>query len=214
MLISFNLMLNLTTLVASSLVAATALVPISATASTNSKTDIAVNSQTQISEPIEIRQKGKRYVCKGCNDYENQTLEALQDRGILDKNALATIMGNIYQESNFIPNICEGGARVTYENCRRGGFGLIQFTAISRYNGLGMFAKQVGGDPSSFPTQLNYMFTEPEWLRIEEKLKTPGKPIERYMAYAHSWLGWGIHGGRTAHAYNYARRLVPVETDT
>lgn len=213
MLISFNLMLNLTTFVATSLVAATAFVPVSAIASTTSKTDIAANSQSiTLNESAEPKEK--RYVCKGCNDYENQTLEALQDRGINDKNALATIMGNIYQESNFIPNICEGGARVTYENCRRGGFGLIQFTAISRYNGLGQFAKQVGGDPSSFPTQLNYMFTEPEWLRIEHKLKTPGKPIERYMTYAHSWLGWGIHGGRTAHAYNYARRLVPAEADS
>ena len=40
---------------------------------------------------------------------------------ISDRNALATIMGNIKQESRFISNICEGGARVPYDRCHRGG---------------------------------------------------------------------------------------------
>lgn len=215
MLISFNLMLNLTTFVASSLVAATAFVPVSAIASTTSKTDIAVNSQSQTSEQIEdVKTPGKRYVCKGCNDNETAALNFFQDKGITDKNALATILGNIKQESTFIPNICEGGALTTYERCRAGGFGLIQFTSSDRYYGLGNFAKRVGGDPSSLDTQLNYMIEEPQWQRIQEKMRAPGKPIERYMAYAYSWIGWGIHGARTSYAYDYARKLVPAEADS
>ena len=35
---------------------------------------------------------------------------------ITDRNALATILGNIKQESNFTANVCEGGARVLIVN--------------------------------------------------------------------------------------------------
>jgi Phage tail lysozyme len=150
----------------------------------------------------------KKLICIGCNDYENITLNFLQERGITDKYALATLLGNIKQESMFIPNICEGGARTSYEGCTAGGYGLIQWTSIDRYKGLGQFAKKYGGSPSNLKTQLSYMVTEEQWQRIEAKLKTPGKPIERYMNYAYSWLGWGIHGARTNFAYDYSKRLV------
>ncbi len=56
--------------------------------------------------------KEKRLICKGCNEHENTALAFFQDRGIKDRNALATIMGNIKQESMFVPNICEGGSRI------------------------------------------------------------------------------------------------------
>lgn len=204
-------MLNLNTLVASSLIAATVALPVSASASTKLKdTDIATNSQSQTVNLIEESDfKEPRFICKGCNQNENSALEFLQNKGIRDRHALATIMGNISQESRFIPNICEGGAITTYDRCLRGGFGLIQFTSSSRYRGLGEFAKRIGGDPSALDTQLKYMLEEPEWLRIEQKMKTPGKTIDRYMAYAYSWIGWGIHGSRTRYAQDYANRLVP-----
>ena len=69
--------------------------------------------------------------CPDCTPNEKIVLTALQEHTrISDRNALATIMGNIQQESKFIANICEGGARVTYENCLSGGYGLIQWTSI------------------------------------------------------------------------------------
>ena len=199
-------MLSLTTLAASSLLATIPVsppetVPVTA----NATVAISVNQPA-----TDETAKGRPYICKGCNDNELAALNFFQDNGITDRNALATILGNIKQESTFVPNICEGGAITTYERCRSGGFGLIQFTSSDRYYGLGSFARRVGGDPSSLDTQLNYILEEPQWLRIQERMKTPGKPIERYMAYAYSWLGWGIHGARTAYAYDYARRLVPV----
>jgi hypothetical protein len=150
----------------------------------------------------------KRLICKGCNEYENVALNFLQEKGIKDRNALATIMGNIRQESTFIPNICEGGARTGYYGCRAGGFGLIQWTSENRYRGLGEFARRFGGNPSSLRTQLHYMVNEEQWKQIEPRLKTPGKPIDRYMGYAHSWLGWGHHGARTSYAYDYAKRFT------
>jgi len=154
--------------------------------------------------------KEKRLICKGCNEHENATLAYFQDRGIKDRNALATIMGNIRQESTFVPNICEGGSRTSWRNCY-GGYGLIQWTSANRYYGLGDFARKYGGSPSSLETQLRYLTTEVQWQRIEDRMKTPGKSINRYMDYAYSWIGWGHHGARTSYAYEYASKLITVE---
>jgi len=168
-------------------------------------------SKTATKEVAPERPKEKRLICKGCNTNETRTLEFLQDRGITDKNALATIMGNIRQESTFTPNVCEGGARVSYSGCRSGGFGLIQWTDAPRYNGLGRHAARIGGNPSTLDTQLRYIITEPQWRGIENRLKVPGKPVEYYMRLAYTWLGWGHHGARTDYAYNYVNKLVLTE---
>ena len=169
--------------------------------------------ETETKEVVPEKPKVKRLICKGCNHNESLTLEFLQNRGITDKNALATIMGNIRQESTFTPNICEGGARVSYSACRSGGFGALQWTDAPRYNGLGKFAARIGGDPSTLDTQLQYMMYEGDWKMIEPKMKTPGKSINDYMGLAKKWIRWGHHGARTNYAYNYANRLVLVEVD-
>jgi hypothetical protein len=167
-------------------------------------------SKTAIREVAPEKPKETRLICKGCNEHENATLAFFQERGIKDRNALATIMGNIRQESTFVPNICEGGSRTSWGNCGRG-YGLIQWTSANRYYGLGDFAKKYGGSPSSLHTQLRYLTTEVQWQRIEDRMKTPGKSINRYMDYAYSWIGWGHHGARTSYAHDYANRLITVE---
>jgi hypothetical protein len=167
--------------------------------------------ETETKEVVPEKPKVKRLVCKGCNHNESLTLEFLQNRGITDKNALATIMGNIRQESTFTPNICEGGARVSYSGCRSGGFGALQWTNAPRYYGLGKFAARIGGDPSTLDTQLQYMMHEGDWKMIENQMKTPGKSITYYMRLASKWIRWGHHGARTDYAYNYANRLVLTE---
>jgi hypothetical protein len=166
--------------------------------------------KTAIREVAPAKPKETRLICKGCNEHENATLAYFQDRGIKDRNALATIMGNIRQESTFVPNICEGGSRTSWNNCY-GGYGLIQWTSANRYYGLGDFAKKYGGSPSSLHTQLRYLTNEVQWKEIEERMKTPGKSINRYMDYAYSWIGWGHHGARTSYAHDYASRLITVE---
>jgi len=168
----------------------------------------APTQETETKEVVPEKPKVTRLICKGCNHNESRTLDFLQDRGVTDKNALATIMGNIRQESTFTPNICEGGARVPYHACRRGGFGLIQFTCASRYNGLGTFAARTGGDPSTLDTQLRYIMYEGDWKMIEPHMKTPGKSINDYMRLARKWIRWGDHGARTDYAYDYAKRLI------
>jgi hypothetical protein len=165
---------------------------------------------TATKEVAPAKPKEKRLICKGCNEHENATLAFFQDRGIKDRNALATIMGNIRQESTFVPNVCEGGSRTSWRNCY-GGYGLIQWTSANRYYGLGDFAKKYGGSPSSLHTQLRYLTTEVQWQRIEDRMKTPGKSINRYMDYAYSWIGWGHHGARTSYAHDYASKLITVE---
>jgi len=165
---------------------------------------------TATKEVAPAKPKEKRLICKGCNENENEALKYFQDIGIKDRNALATIMGNIKQESTFRSNVCEGGSIRSYSSCW-GGYGLIQWTSANRYYGLGDFAKKYGGSPSSLGTQLRYLTNEIQWQKIEEKMKTPGKSIGRYMDYAYDWIGWGHHGARTEYAYDYASRLITVE---
>jgi len=165
---------------------------------------------TATKEVAPEKPKEKRLICKGCNKNENETLNYFQDIGIKDKNALATIMGNIRQESTFRSDICEGGSIRSYHSCW-GGYGLIQWTSSNRYYGLGDFARKIGSSPSSMDTQLKYLITEVQWKRIEDKMKIPGKSIDRYMNYAYDWIGWGYHGARTSYAYDYANRMIEVE---
>ena len=168
-------------------------------------------SKTATKEVAPDKPKEKRLICKGCNTNETKTVEFLQNRGITDKNAIATIMGNIRQESTFVPNICEGGARVSYSSCTSGGFGIIQWTDSPRYNGLGNHAARIGGNPSSLNTQLDYMLHEGDWKMIENQMKTPGKSINDYMRLASKWIRWGHTGARIDYAYNYANKLVLTE---
>jgi hypothetical protein len=194
--------------------AATLPTPSMATSSVVQPFSIVPEGHTQETETKEVvpeKPKVKRLVCKGCNNNESRTLEFLQNRGISDKNALATIMGNIRQESTFTPNICEGGARVSYSACRSGGYGLIQWTNAPRYNGLGRHAARIGANPSSLDAQLDYMLHEGDWKMIENRMKTPGKSITDYMRLAKKWIRWGHKGARTDFAYNYANRLVLTE---
>jgi hypothetical protein len=167
--------------------------------------------ETETKEVVPEKPKVKRLVCKGCNTNESRTLEFLQKRGITDKNALATIMGNIRQESTFTPNVCEGGARVSYSACTSGGYGALQWTNAPRYNGLGKFAARIGGDPSTLDTQLQYMMYEGDWKMIENQMKTPGKSITDYMRLARKWIRWGHTGARTDYAYDYSKRMVLAE---
>ena len=165
---------------------------------------------TATKEVAPEKPKEKRLVCTSCSDNEKRALDFLQDNGIKDKNALAAIMGNIRQESTFEPEVCEGGSRTGYYGCRYGGFGLLQWTSENRYRGLGKFARLYGGNPSSLETQLRYMLNEEQWKQIEDRMKTPGKSIDRYMAHAYSWIGWGHHGARTDFAYSYANKFTLV----
>ena len=167
--------------------------------------------KTATREVAPVKPKEKRLICKGCNTNETKTVEFLQKRGITDKNAIATIMGNIRQESTFTPNICEGGARVSYSGCRSGGYGLIQWTDATRYNGLGRHAVRIGANPSSLDAQLDYMLHEGDWKMIEPRMKLPGGSIYHYMNLASKWIRWGHHGARTDYAYNYVNKLVLTE---
>ena len=95
-------------------------------------------------------------------------------------------------------------------DCHSGGYGLIQWTTLGRYRGLGNHARSIGGNPSTLQTQLSYLVTEREWKSAEWKFKTPGKSIGFYMNGAYTWLGWGIHGARTNYSNQYVHRLTPA----
>ena len=110
---------------------------------------------------IPVAKFKEKWTCPECSPEEQYVLEQLQTKTkITDRNALATILGNIKQESMFHPNICEGGARVPYDRCYSGGYGLIQWTSTNRYLGLGRFSKKYGYNPSTLEGQTAYMINE------------------------------------------------------
>ena len=167
--------------------------------------DVDLNSGTSV--PIEVKES--RWRCPDCTPNEQYVLEQLQEKTkIRDRNALATLLGNIKQESNFHPNICEGGSRVSYGDCTRGGYGLIQWTSINRYHNLGRFCENYGCDPSTLEGQTRYMINESTFQRYLPEFEGRGYSISQYMVPAYYWLGWGIKGNREVYSHNYYQRLV------
>ena len=158
---------------------------------------------------ITVEEYEPQWILPGGTPAEQYVLKQLQQHTkISDRNALATILGNIKQESNFVPNVCEGGARVPYRDCTRGGYGLIQWTSVGRYNNLGKFCKKFKCDPSSLEGQTRYMINESTFQRYLPEFEGRGKTVDQYMVGAYYWLGWGIKGYRQLYAYEYHNRLV------
>ena len=164
--------------------------------------------QQPVVQPIPVVQYEASWKCDDCTPEEKYVLKELQNKTrITDRNALATILGNIKQESLFISNICEGGARVPYNNCHSGGYGLIQWTSIGRYNNLGKFCNKYECDPSSLEGQTAYMINESTFQRYLPEFEGSGKTVRQYMVPAYYWLGWGIKGNREIYAYEYTKKL-------
>jgi len=178
--------------------------------SRNAEVDATVNVEKLVPIVKEIPVP-KSWLCPGCNENEQYVLEQIQLKTrITDRNALATLMGNIKSESKFIPNICEGGARVAYNQCHIGGYGLIQWTSIGRYNSLGKFAAKYDYDPSSLEGQTAYMINESVFQRYLPMFEGNGQSISQYMVPAYYWLGWGIKGYREVYAHDYHKKLILV----
>jgi hypothetical protein len=174
----------------------------------NTNTPSLVTAPPPVDIP-EVELKVPSWKCPDCTTEEQYVLSTLQERTqITDKNALATLMGNIKQESKFIPNICEGGARVSYTECKVGGYGLIQWTSIGRYKGLGNFCARFSCDPSSLEGQTRWMINEPIFQRVLPIFEGHDQSISYYMRPAYRWLGWGIKGNREVYAFEYLDRLV------
>ena len=169
--------------------------------------DVSVNEE----KALPFQQMVEKWDCPGCNSNERYVLSKLQDyTKITDRNALSTLMGNIKSESNFHPNICEGGARVQYSQCHSGGYGLIQWTTVGRYNGLGSFCRKYDCDPSSLEGQVRYMVNENQFQKVLPEFEGSGWTIRQYMVPSYYWLGWGIKGYRESYAHDYYAKLVKV----
>ena len=162
-------------------------------------------------QPLPVIPYEASWKCEDCTPNEQYVLAQLQEHTrISDRNALATILGNIKQESKFLPNICEGGARVSYRDCLSGGYGLIQWTSVGRYNNLGKFCDKYGCDPSTLEGQTRYMINENVFQRYLPMFEGNGQTFQQYMVPAYYWLGWGIKGNREVFSYNYTKKLVLV----
>ena len=190
------------------ILAFTSLVFLSASCATASVNTNAVEIEEDVVS-IPVEPYTPTWKCVDCTPEEQYVLAELQSRTrITDRNALATILGNIKQESNFRSNVCEGGARVPYDRCYIGGYGLVQWTTLERYNGLGNFCKKYGCDPSSLEGQTRYMINEDIFQRYLPMFEGSGLTVRQYMVPAYYWLGWGIKGNREYYSYNYSKKLV------
>ena len=177
-------------------------------ASTGANLSVDVTEDNKTAVPIEVVPPIK-WTCPTCTDNEKYVLKQLQEKTrITDRNALATIMGNIKQESKFYSNICEGGTRVPYSDCHRGGYGLIQWTSTQRHLGLGYFAKKYGCDPSTLECQTRYMINENQFQKILPDFEGSGQSIAQYMVPSYYWLGWGIEGSRETYSHQYRSKLL------
>ena len=151
------------------------------------------------------------WICLTCSFNEQQALKTFQIQGIKDPLALSVVMASVKQESGFKPNICEGGALVRYEQCHRGGYGLIQWTTHARYDGLGKFCRRYDCDPSSLTGQLRYLTNEKQWVDVLPTLRLKNMTFSTYYNATYRWLGWGISGPRKQYAYDYLKRLKKNE---
>lgn len=177
-------------------------------ASTGANLSANVTEEENKAVPIEVVTP-KLWTCPSCTGNEKYVLRELQVTAkITDRNALATIMGNIKSESNFHPNICEGGARVPYERCHTGGFGLIQWTTVGRYNNLGFFARKYGCNPSTLQCQTRFLINEKQFQKVLPEFRNGGYHIGQYMVPSYYWLGWGIKGDREAFSHQYHGKFV------
>lgn len=177
-------------------------------ASTGANLSVDVTEDNNTAVPIEVVPQIK-WTCPTCTDNEKYVLKQLQEKTrITDRNALATIMGNIKQESKFHSNICEGGTRVPYSDCHRGGYGLIQWTSTQRHLGLGYFAKKYGCDPSTLECQTRYMINENIFQRYLPEFEGSNQSIAQYMVPSYYWLGWGIKGSRETYSHQYRSKLL------
>jgi len=179
-------------------------------ASTGANLPVDVTEDENSAVPIEVVPLAT-WTCPTCTDNEKYVLKQLQEKTrITDRNALATIMGNIKQESKFHPDICEGGARVSYSDCHRGGYGLIQWTSTQRHLGLKYFANKYECGPSTLECQTRYMINENQFQKVLPDFEGNGQTISQYMVPAYYWLGWGIKGNRELYAYDYTKKMVLV----
>ena len=177
-------------------------------ASTGANLSVDVTEDKNTSVPIKVVSP-VTWTCPTCTDNEKYVLKELQIRTrITDRNALATILGNIKQESKFYPNICEGGARVPYDDCHRGGYGLIQWTSTQRYLGLRYFSNKYNCDPSTLECQTRYMINEKQFQKILPEFEGSGQSIDQYMVPSYYWLGWGIKGSRETYSHQYRSKLL------
>ena len=181
-------------------------------ASTAETSSVDVKEDNTTATAIEVVPSPEPQVkwdCPTCNKNEQYVLRELQVTAkITDRNALSTIMGNIKSESNFHPNICEGGARVNYNQCHSGGFGLIQWTTVGRYKNLGFFASKYGCDVNTLECQTRFLINENQFQKVLPEFQNEGFAIHQYMAPSFYWLGWGIKGDREAFSHQYHAKLV------
>ena len=116
------------------------------------------------------------------SDVEREVAEYLLAKNVPDV-TIAAIMGNMYRECHFDPDIVSGDGHDSY--------GLIQFTN-ERRTGLESYAAYINSKPSLVNTQMNYM-----WMEFTGE-ETKGCELQ----FGHNQWQWSGYGYARTWAYN------------
>jgi len=156
--------------------------------------------------------------CTLCTPSERLVINELAKTGITDKSAVAVILGNIKQESNFQPLACEGYTprlATNYWDCynnTRGGFGILQWTSTGRIKGLNTFCVNHSCDPNTLSGQMRYLVNEYDFVRVKSVFQTSGLPIQQYKDASYAWIRWGVTGPRWHYTSNYLKKFNEVSS--
>ena len=120
---------------------------------------------------------------------EKEVRDILVYHGVLDNTALAVILGNIKQESNFNP--------LAY-NSEEDALGLMQFRLDRK-----KYLERYCTDTTSVRCQLTYVFTEDDWKAIAADITAIGKDMNFYQSAMKRYLRYSHFGNRLIYAKEY-----------
>lgn len=133
----------------------------------------------------------------------------------------AGIMGNIRKESNYQPNIEQGGAKVDDNYILKDGvgFGLVQWTSGGRQQGLVKYSESSSRSITDMSMQLDYIWQELStgYKGALESLKKIDNPVEAAIDFEDKYeksadspeVVRNIRGGYAQEAYDSFKDIVP-----
>ena len=149
---------------------------------------------------------------------ERAAIQWLLQQGITNIRPISVILGNLKQESNLDPTMCETiGAVASLSACpSTRGIGLLQWTGV-RHQSFNTYFNQHNGAWTSAQSQLNFLATEPQWTTarscfassrdIDDAWDNAQATAGSYWKCAATWIGWGTLGNRIQYAGEYLAKL-------
>ena len=139
----------------------------------------------------------------------------LKSKGLSSK-AIAGIMGNFQAESGLIPTRVQGDGVQTADEITidgKTGYGLAQWTYITRQQGLADFAKARGTSTGDYKTQLDYLLQELDtnYKGTIEAMDAAGSNYDAAIAFHDRYEGSADDDEMKKRRGNYAEEIAKTE---